>query len=197
VLFAATNRPPETPELRAVYDRFILRYWVENVDSKPEHLYELLNAGWQETYGRNGGTNKVKPSKTGRKVAAGSLNQLLDDCEAYQKSVKELVALPKSDLNSLALQPDTTFFKHLSTLVSFVRSYELSEMSNRRIVRMAHIMLTHYLYDTARNPGIKRPFGLDELDLVRLYFLDQSYEDPAVRKLDEMVLAMRRELRAV
>lgn len=182
ILFAATNRPPDTPELRAIYDRFILRYWVKNTEAQPKSVYSLLKAGWQETYGRNGDGASNPTFKT-----------LLDACEAYQKSIKEMTALPANVPTSLALQANEGFFKHLALFISYVRDYDLSEMSNRRIVRMAHIMLTHSLYQSAIQPGKRPSFGSAEIQLMRSYFLDQSGDDPSLWKFDELLKNMIQE----
>jgi MoxR-like ATPase len=159
-LFAATNQVPETPELRAIFDRFVLRCRVDNVVADSQSVGKLLEAGWLETFGRH-------------KRGAG-LTQLLRQMEAFRKAVVELTAKEK-----LVPQPDHPFHKHLAHLVQHARQYDLSEMSNRRLVKMTHIMLIHRVYEAVRQEQITEDIslGTDELELLPHYFLDRVDEE--------------------
>src|SRR5262245_5404864 len=49
-LFGATNDVPTSPELRAFFDRFLLRAWVDVVPEDQAMIHDLLSAGWRETH---------------------------------------------------------------------------------------------------------------------------------------------------
>ncbi|MCL2429590.1 MAG: AAA family ATPase, partial [Alphaproteobacteria bacterium] len=49
-LFAATNGVPAAPELRALFDRFVLRCWVDLVPPTTADVAQLIDKGFQETY---------------------------------------------------------------------------------------------------------------------------------------------------
>ncbi|MCP4214605.1 MAG: MoxR family ATPase [bacterium] len=164
-LFAATNHVPETPELRAVFDRFVLRCHVFNVESKVDKISTLLSKGWLETYGQH----SEKQDYSG----------LLDLLESFRQRVKELTTTGY-------LQPDRShdMYKALTRQVHFARQYELSDMSNRRLVKLLHLMLVHRIYHAVRHNELDHELhmGPTQLELLPLYFLDRADEE-MVRKM--------------
>ncbi|NPA25720.1 MAG: AAA domain-containing protein [Deltaproteobacteria bacterium] len=58
-LVGATNEVPEDPELAALYDRFPIRLWTDNVDES--RFDELLQCGWRQERRkiRDGGRNRL------------------------------------------------------------------------------------------------------------------------------------------
>jgi len=174
-LFAATNEIPDTPELRAVFDRFLLRCNVKNVDvhnaGGPDRVGTLLTRGWSETFGTTAGS--------------GFYPKLLHLSEALRDTVHELTV-------SGLLRPQDAhpYFQDLARLVRITRDDDLSEMSNRRLVKMLHVMLVHGLYQAARRGHIEDQtiaLGEAELGLVGRFFLDRGDEE-IVRKLNRALV---------
>ena len=167
-LFAATNHPPQTPELKAVFDRFVLRCRVDNVDAKPETIRNLLNAGWVETYG-------VRPSPPDH------FRTLLAEMEAFRKTISAW-----TNARRLVPQTNSQFYNHLAQRVDHIRRFELSEMSNRRLVKVAYLMLIHCVYEAVREekPLSELVIGRAELNLIPRFFLDNIEDEAAIWKLE-------------
>ncbi|MCC7368100.1 MAG: AAA family ATPase [Chloroflexi bacterium] len=174
-LFAATNEIPDTPELRAVFDRFLLRCTVKNVDvhvpGGPERVGTLLTRGWAETFGSRGGSRVYT-----------TLLELADD---LRDEIREL-----TDRGVLQPQERSPFFQELARLIRITRDDDLSEMSNRRLVKMLHIMLLHCVYRSVRRGELDErslTLGPAELGLVGRFFLDRA-DDEVVRKLNRALV---------
>lgn len=163
-LFGATNQVPEMAELRAVYDRFVLRCTVNNVDPEPKALAALIQAGWRETYSR-------APKRSNHAY-------LLDEMETLRKGIAAF-----TDQGKLAPQPEDPFYKSLAQIVQHIRQYELSEMSNRRLVKVVYIMLIHRIYEAAYADTMPTAPTLreDELRLIPRFFLDRTETDVVER----------------
>lgn len=161
-LFAATNHIPETPELRAVFDRLLLRCHMYNVGSTPVELGGLLHKGWKETFSSQ---PKYK-----------EFNRLLSELARFRETVKSVTAK-----GHLSAEETGDFYKGLTQLVQYVRQYELSDMSNRRLVKMLHVMLIHRVYLAACREEFKQEkdidLGPEQLELLPLYFLDRHDEE--------------------
>ncbi|MGE3267760.1 MAG: AAA family ATPase [Chloroflexota bacterium] len=174
-LFAATNEIPDTPELRAIFDRFLLRAVVKNVDvhvaGGPERVGTLLTRGWSETYGST--------------ADARSYERLLELSQALRDEIHDLTVR-----GHLRLLDSSPFFQDLARLVRITRDDDLSEMSNRRMVKMLHVMLLHRLYQAARRDEVDEDslvLGEAELGLVGRFFLDRGDEE-IVRKLNRALV---------
>lgn len=180
-LFAATNQTPQTAELRAVFDRFVLRCTVENVAADPKILNELLNVGWKETYGNN--------VQSGSRGSAQTYPNLLDQLAAFQGDIKA-----RATNGRLTPQEDRAFYQQLAQHVKQVRDYELSQMSNRRLVKFAHIMLVHRVYEAVLNnelgastaPALSLRLR-EELGLLPRYFLDDNTDEEVIQRLERVV----------
>ena len=170
-LFGATNHLPDSPDLKAVFDRFVLRCHLENVQAKVKPIGELLSVGWQETYGI--------------KSPGGANSQILEHMVSFRQTLRELTGKG-------LLVPDRghRFHGGLAQLVRHARLYDLSEMSNRRLVKMVHIMLIHCLYEAVSHSSEGGELGLGEaeLQLIPKYFLDRIDEE-AVLKMQRTVLS--------
>lgn len=157
-LFAATNQIPEASGLRAIFDRFVLRCTVDNVEARLDPIDTLLKAGWIETYSRH------KP--------ISAVSKMLDEMEDFRTEI-----ITKTEGGELIPKRDKRFYRSLTHLVSMARQYGLSEMSNRRLVKMAHIMLIHRVYTAIHNDEDLRAgiaLGAEELKLLPRYFLDHQ-----------------------
>lgn len=183
-LFAATNDVPRTPELRAVFDRFVLRCWVDNVEPDASHIAPLITVGWKETYGLK---DKPTNNQPANQSAAETYrrNALLNDLEAMRENMRQLTTA-----NQLSPQSPHAIYNNLAQFVKTARDNGLSEMSNRRLVKISYIMLLHRLYLVASVPQTEPTVGADELQLIPRYFYDSF--DP---KDDTLRNNLRREAR--
>jgi hypothetical protein len=170
-LFAATNQPPETTELEAVFDRFVLRCYIDNVPAHPKRLGNLIHAGWNETYGHHSGTK--------------GLGSILGELDQFRENIGTMT-------DSQKLVPDQTapVFANLAQFVSQLRDRGLSKMSNRRLVKLSYIMLINRIYRAVINneQGVLK-IDREELMLVPRFFLDRQDEE-SVRKLERLVRDM-------
>ena len=166
MLFAATNEVPQSGELSAFLDRFLIRSWVENVSEDPEAISELIARGWSETYAAHGEVESHSEVLQG-------LRSLRDDI-AKRTTARELV-------------PDRgdSFHHALQDAVHNVRRIGASQMSNRRIVKLIDVMLLHCLYRHANGNDDEKMdfrFGRPEYDLIKDHFLDRKLQpnEPAL-----------------
>jgi MoxR-like ATPase len=166
-LFAATNRIPETPELKAVFDRFLLRVHVENIPAtESATMVQLLERGWDDTY-----RNELTLDENGTDIFAAAAR--------FREALHQLE--PKVD-------PSSSFFRAFSQAIQIARDYGLSEMSNRRLVKMTRLMAIHALYDETQKKGEKKRAKLTlarpQLLLIPALFLDRQ-DDEVMSKLEE------------
>jgi MoxR-like ATPase len=161
-LFAATNHIPQSPELKAVFDRFLLRCHLGNVNPDSKAISNLLRKGWQETYSKH---KKYK-----------EFNSLLKELNLFRETIKNITMQ-----GHLEPAESNDFYKNLTQLVHYARQYELSEVSNRRLVKMLHVMLVDRIYKGAVKEEFKQKpeitLGPDQLELFPLYFLDRLDEE--------------------
>lgn len=161
-LFGATNFIPETPELKAVFDRFLIRSYMENVEPEPEKISQLIRKGWKETFSLHPKFNEF--------------NKLLDELKAFRDTIKSITAKGH-------LIPDETgeFYRGITQLIHYSRQYELSEMSNRRLVKMVFVMMIDRIYKAIITDEYKQEgeikMGPVQLELLPLYFLDRQDEE--------------------
>jgi MoxR-like ATPase len=170
-LFAATNQPPNTTELEAVFDRFVLRCYVDNVAAHPERLGNLIYAGWNETYGHH---SSVK-----------GLDSILGDLDQFRDNISKM-----TDNQELVPNKNAPVFANLAQFVSQLRDRSLSKMSNRRLVKLSYIMLINRIFRAViNNEEGKLKIGKEELMLVPRFFLDRQDQE-SVRKLERLVRDM-------
>jgi MoxR-like ATPase len=173
LVLGATNHLPDTDALRAVFDRFLLRCQVDNVDIKHGHedMQSLLQIGWKETYGlRTAG-------------ALGSYPTLLDDLEKFRSDAGSLV-----QSGNLKMQSDSHFYKSLLLIVNVARSrYRLSDMSNRRLIKFMFVMMVNAIYRyVATGKTHELVLGEEELHLLRRFGLDRR-DELADKELNELI----------
>lgn len=161
-LFAATNHIPQSPELKAVFDRFLIRCHMDNVLADPAEISNLLRKGWRETYSQ-------QPKYV-------DFLGLLDELSFFRDSLRNITTKGH-------LFPDESnhFYRAITQQVHFARQYELSEMSNRRLVKMLYIMLIDRVYTASANEEYVKNaeifLGPTQLELLPLYFLDRQDEE--------------------
>lgn len=144
-LFASTNQVPDTPELQAVYDRFLLRCPLHNIPASPEEVDQLLSAGWHDTYA----AESEPPAPL----------DLLRELQAFRTDVSRQV-------HAGQLQPDpgSPFAQGLAHFIQTARQYDLCSMSNRRVIKLTHLLLLHRIYRVAIDPD-NEPAELQGADL--------------------------------
>ncbi len=126
-LFAATNSVPETAELRAVFDRFLLRCEMSNIQPAPDNVTKLLQTGWNTTYGARG---------------TGGDPTFLINMKAFREDMKT---------SKLMTFEDERYAKALSKLIGVSRTRGLSEVSNRRLIKFQFVLATHAVFRSARD----------------------------------------------
>ena len=161
-LFSATNQTPRTPELKGIFDRFLLRCWLNNERATASTMSNLLRAGWKETHAP-------------RAMRKEQFEGLLDGVIALQLDIEK-----QTQEGELIVEKDSPLFAILADLVHQVREAELSDASNRRVIKFARVMLISRLLDYAREGKSKASslemrredlavflrFGLDRPDFV-------------------------------
>lgn len=161
-MFGATNDTPKGSELKAVFDRFLLRSRVENEAAEPGNLRDLVARGWQETYAHH------RRGPDGGDLLAG-LRQLRADLGS------------EVDAGHLSSADTKAFYGNLAFLVKYAREAGASSMSNRRVVKMSYVMTLHRMYRAVVEDHSKPEeltMGAEELALLPAYFLDAA--DPRV-----------------
>ena len=162
-LFAATNELPDSDELQAIWDRFTLRCRVDNVAADRGHIRDMLTKAWPLTFGQGAG--------------AASAPRLLEELQALRETIRDSAGL-------FAPEPDTLGI--VTQLVELARTHGLSRVSNRRMVKLMHVMLVHRVYDCVRTGETGAPATTlrpEELRLLPAYFLDQESHEEGVRQL--------------
>ncbi len=166
LLFAASNHPPLEEGLGAVYDRFLLRSRVRNVSPDAEKLAELISVAWRETHATPG-------------AKGFDYSDLLARLDQYRESIDDMTLAGR-----LAVQETDQLFWKLADLVTELRRKDLSEMSNRRLVKFTGVIMASALLRAAR-AGRRKPI-IEPVDLeVILNFGLDSEDESMVQKLTE------------
>ena len=166
LLFAASNHPPFEEGLGAVYDRFLLRSRVRNVASEAEKLAELISVAWRETHATPG-------------AEGFDYSDLLERLDRYRESIEDM-----TKAGDLAVQQNDPLFWKLADLVTGLRRKDLSEMSNRRLVKFTGVIMANALLRAARAGRSKPTIGPVDLEAILNFGLD-SEDESTVRKLTE------------
>lgn len=165
LLFAASNHAPREEGLGAFYDRFLLRSRLHNAPADPERLAVLLSAAWTETHG-------LALDDADRTRFAS----LMDGLQAFRDAV-DLMTRNRT----LKIEAGDPLFRQLADLVEELRRKDLSQMSNRRLVKFAGVILAAALLRSVRDGSAPRIAAAD-LGVVLDYGLDAE-DDSTVRKL--------------
>lgn len=165
LLFAASNHTPREEGLGAFYDRFLLRSRLDNVSANPESLSDMVAAAWTETHGHG-------EKGAERQVFPGLLEQLDEFRADLDRMTRE---------GALSIQRDDPIFSRLADIVEELRRKDLSQMSNRRVVKFAAVVLAHSLLRATRESTPARIEPRD-LSVILEYGLDAD-DASTVRKL--------------
>jgi MoxR-like ATPase len=170
LLVSATNHPPQEATLGAVYDRFLLRCRVSNVASEAvgqDDIIGLTLAGWQETHAPN--------------LEHATWEGLLDDLRALQDDIDARTAS-----GALKIDPLHPMFAHLTALVSRLVKSDLSEMSNRRLIKMVGLVLSMRLLRSARANEDEIEMQVRDLDVIARFSLDRDDPSAQARIMQEL-----------
>lgn len=158
LLFAASNHTPREDGLQAFYDRFLLRSRLDNVAATPDDISALVHAAWKETHAAPAGA-----------VDGQEFTDLLSGIDAFRADVD---AMTRD--GSLSVNPADPIFARLTDLAAELRRKDLSQMSNRRLVKFSGALLAKGLLRATRDKtspriipkdlGIILDFGLDQND---------------------------------
>lgn len=159
LLFSATNQPPREEGLGAVYDRFLLRCRLDNVGPQPDRLAALVSAAWQETH-----------DAPKRGPEDHEFSTLLEDFDSYRNTVDAL-----THSGALTIQQDSPLFSRLADIVAELRRKDLSQMSNRRLVKFSGVILANSLMRQARAKG-EAP-SIEPIDLAVILDFGLDAED--------------------
>jgi MoxR-like ATPase len=171
LLVAASNQTPTEPGLAAVYDRFLLRCRVANTAReavKQVELIDLLTSAWSETHAPSGERDP-------------SWSTLLDDFAQYRSDVDEMTAT-----GALKIDPAHPTFADLTQLVASMVKYELSAMSNRRLVKMVGLVLAMRMLRAARSGEDQIVIRPEDLDVILRFSLDREDPSGQARVLQEL-----------
>lgn len=167
-LFGATNDVPKAAELKAIYDRFLIRCHVTNlVDPSPSELSGLFSTGWKTTH-------DAPPQER--------YPDLLEQLEAMRND------LPVK-LDPVLDQPKPPgFIARLSSMIMRAREEGLGDMSNRRLIKLLRVMIIHraYRYATRTRQNEPAELCLADLKLLPRYFIDHFHDDVGINKLTDM-----------
>jgi len=145
-MFGASNRVPDSAVLRAIYDRFIIRCNVENVPHRIEPFKELIQKGWWGTFGQpvaDGKQVRSKEKKGEYEIFLG----LLPGLSEMRDGIMEHVI----DKRRIKPENESGIYAKLIQMVEMTRAYGLSEMSNRRLIKILWVVLIHKMYSTVRD----------------------------------------------
>ena len=180
-LFGATNEIPYASEMRAIYDRFTFRCWVDNVTdnattamSRP--LLEMLRKAWIETYGQDNANSRTDAPATSLKPAASSQEVrfpgLLDELAAFRRQLSLLVI--DNNGTGLPVRATANFFDELAQRVDHATRNDLGRMSNRRLVKLLYAMLVHRCYRAVVTNQYQGGLYFTDLEFqLIVYFLDK------------------------
>lgn len=158
LLVSASNRPPRDEELDAVYDRFLLRCPVKNVEEDPAKMSLMMKTAWSETYDKE---------RAEAQINENNFNGFFDDMDALRNDIT-------ARTSKAQLQIDETHkvFHWLTDITYTLRHYELSLMTNRRLVKFAMIILCSKLLALVRGTNNNPEIVEDDLDVIIRYSLD-------------------------
>lgn len=153
VLFAATNAqlPPSDTRLSAVYDRFVFRCKVSNLEAEPENFGGLIRCAWNEN---------LEPDS--------ELEDLFEVVATFHRDVFR----PRLT-NLWSATGDDASLKALSYVVGYAQQYGLGAFSNRRVVQMCEALAVHRLLRANKEGALKTgEIEFEDLRLAWTFFLD-------------------------
>jgi MoxR-like ATPase len=171
MLFGATNHAPREEGLGAVYDRFLLRCRMENAPAGHDALSRLLSAAWTETHSH-------------ADAGQGHFKDLPGTLQTYRDTIETMTTEGK-----LVVDPLGKALPQLAAMVAMVRAKELSEMSNRRLVKFSAIVLAEALLRSAQAKAAEAEVLPRDLGVILTYGLDQGDPGALSKMRQDLLLA--------
>lgn len=181
-LFGATNDIPKSAELRAFYDRFLIRYELKGVATKfcgredfHHKIKGLVEAGWYESY--------KKKEDRGNSISEDAvlLPHLLEGLHKFRVDLSECIY----DKKLLPL-PDSEFYRNFAAMVKLTHdTYKITNASNRRLVKFVYVMLVHRLYRFVRDG--EKSFKGEVFDVNEILIYLQFLCDKKVEGLEDKI----------
>lgn len=171
MLFGATNHAPREEGLGAVYDRFLLRCRMENAPAGHDALSRLLSAAWTETHSH-------------ADAGQGHFKDLPGTLQTYRDTIETMTTEGK-----LVVDPLGKALPQLAAMVAMVRAKELSEMSNRRLVKFSAIVLAEALLRSAQAKAAEAEILPRDLGVILTYGLDQGDPGALSKMRQDLLLA--------
>ena len=140
-----------------------MRCRVDNVAADRGRIQDMLSKAWPLTYGEESRTP--------------SAPDLLERLQALRETIRSAAELFVPDSDTLGI---------VTQLVELARTHGLSQVSNRRMVKLIYVMLVHRVYDCVRAGDTGAPtiaLRAEELRLLPKFFLDQETHEEGVRQL--------------
>jgi MoxR-like ATPase len=153
-IFAATNHAPAAPELRAVFDRFLIRCDIRNVEPDPGQIMRLLEKGLQAD---------ARTAPAFQEVGLiGALRRFALDARNLGTKKDFLDSALSMEICRIIAQKIATERQYISP----------DAASNRRIVRAVRVMFINYLLRLAKTKNPRNISFADDMDLFDEYFTD-------------------------
>ncbi len=176
LMLGASNSVPTRPELKAFYDRFVLRCFVKNMEQpRAEDVHRMLSKGFIETHIRH---KYIPYNPTDARLYANKPSQpFFTALDAFKDSLQLACGDP-----TLFINHEDSWYQQLTTMIVGVTNLSATEVSNRRLIQIVRIMMVHAIYRiaTSKIPDKEPAFCQEELMLFADFFLD--HDDEFTRK---------------
>ncbi|MBO0751718.1 MAG: hypothetical protein J2P53_06390, partial [Bradyrhizobiaceae bacterium] len=154
-------------ELRALFDRFVLRCWIDLVPPTTADLAQLIDRGFKETY--------APPV-----AVAGGLHTLLAGARTLRADINA-----RTRSGALSIDRTDPVITWIAQLTKIARDWHLSDMSNRRIVKFVRIMLINALLRASRS-GTAPRIEDDDVGIIWKFGFDRPADSHDFKRLLSM-----------
>ena len=171
LIFGATNDPPEARELRAMYDRFVIRVHMDNVERTPDALATYIQTA----------NVAQRPLDKNNEI----FSDLLDRIVEFREEIGGRLAMPgtASALFDFTGKEGRSFLSNLSFIAGKAQADGVGSFSNRRIFQLCQVLLVRRLMRSNRDRQIGTALAFSEYEVIWKYFFDipgvatESFED--------------------
>jgi len=181
VLFGATNQLPDTDDLLALFDRFFLRCHIDSVNADKIAIQQMIEAAWVATYKVDREVNRqerIPKQKVSKPIVANPHANLLDSLRNFRRDIDGMSGnlLPKTTGSPESIN----FYSRLAGYIGNMRRFSLSRMSNRRLLKVAYLLMVNMLYRRAFAPDKHLSQQLIEEDFGLLRFVSDVPNIPEI-----------------
>ena len=160
LLFGATNDLPRGGDLEALFDRFVLRAYMDNVDPAPGEFAALISRATQ--------THVPVPPEE-------KLPGFLENVGSLRAEYLTREQSPNPDMRLFDLDGEEgrKFLSNLSYIVKMSKDKGLGEFSNRRVFHLVRVMAMQRLMRAAREGAMgDAALSLEDYQVIWSHFLD-------------------------